>query len=148
MRSGIPLTQTAVLLKSPGSLLPDLRNRVEGQANHVNPGLMLAGIGLDLDLTPKLRAVVNANYIRFHKTGALERLLLQPGLRKGFGIDLGVGVLWRPLLNENMVIAAGLTGLLPGGAFENLFSRACSVPGCAAREPKLYNGFVQVKLTY
>jgi hypothetical protein len=109
---------------------------------------MLAGIGLDLDLTPKLRAVVNVNYIRFQKTGALERLLLQLGLRKGIGIDLGAGVLWRPLLNENMVIAAGMTGLLPGGAFEDLYSRACSVPGCAAGERKLYNGFLQVKLTY
>ena len=116
--------------------MPDLRNKLEGQANQVNPGLMLAGISLNLDLTPKLRAVVNANYIRFHKTGALERLLLRPGLRKGIGIDLGAGVLWRPLLNENMVIAAGITGLLPGGAFDDLGERT------------LYNGFLQVKLTY
>jgi hypothetical protein len=149
VRSGLPLTQTAVQLKSRGSLLPDLRSDgLGGQANHVNPGLILAGLGLDLDLAPKLRAVVSANYLRFHRTGALERLLLQPGLRKDIGLDLGVGVLWRPLLNENMVIAAGLTGLVSGGGFDDLYSRSCSMPGCAAGERKLYNGFVQVKLTY
>ncbi|PYQ48003.1 MAG: hypothetical protein DMF78_22255, partial [Acidobacteria bacterium] len=39
VRSGIALTQTAVLLKAPGSLLPDLRsNKFEGQANFVPAG--------------------------------------------------------------------------------------------------------------
>src|SRR6185369_2831155 len=89
VRSGIALTQTAVLLKAPGSLLPDLRaNKFEGQANFVNPGIMIAGLGLDADLTPKLRGIVNANYLRFDKTGNLDLLLFQPGIRKNIGLDL------------------------------------------------------------
>jgi len=148
-RSLIPLTQTAVLLKGPGSLLPSLRsNKFEGQANFVNPGLLLLNAAVDLELTPKLKAIVNANYLRFHETGALEALLFQPGIRKSIGIDLGAGLLYRPLLNENVVIQGGVTGLLPGAAFDDLFSSPCSQPSCGARAGSLYNAFLLLKLTY
>jgi hypothetical protein len=148
-RSGIPLTQTAVLLKTGGSLLPSLRsNKFEGQANFVNPGILLGNLSVDLDLTPKLKGVINANYLRFHKTGALQDLLFQPNIRKNIGIDLGAGVLWRPLLNENVVIQAGFTTLLPGAGFDDLFSSPCSQPSCGAKAQTLYNGFLLLKFTY
>ena len=148
-RSAIALTQTGVLLKTPGSLLPDLRsNKFEGQASFVNPGVLLVGLGLDAELTPRLKGVVNANYLRFDKTGALDLLLFQPGIRKSIGFDLGAGFLWRPLLNENVLIEGGFTGLLPGAAFDDIYASACSVPGCGAASRKLFNGFVLVKLTY
>jgi len=149
VRSGIALTQTAVSLKSPGSLLPDLRsNKFEGQANFVNPGLLLGGLGLDADLTPKLRLVLNANYLRFDKTGSLDLLLFQPGIRKAIGVDLGGGVVWRPKLSENIVITTGLTGLLPGAAFEDLFTSSCATAACGSPNKKLWNAFAVVKLTY
>jgi RNase P/RNase MRP subunit p29 len=149
VRSGIALTQTAVLLKAPGSLLPDLRsNKFEGQANFVNPGIMIAGLGLDADLTPKLRGIVNANYLRFDKTGNLDLLLFQPGIRKSIGIDLGAGFLYRPLLNENVVITAGVTGLLPGKAFEDIFTSTCATGVCGSGNKKLWNAFAVIKLTY
>ena len=148
-RSGIPLTQTSVFLKTPGSLLPSLRsNKFEGQANFVNPGLLLLNAAVDLEVTPKLKAVVNASYLRFHKTGALEAILFQPGIRKTIGIDLGTGVLYRPLLNENVLIQAGITTLLPGAGFDDLFSSPCSQPSCGASARTLYNGFLLLKLTY
>ena len=40
--------------------------------------------------------------------------LFQPEIDKSIGLDLGLGVLWRPNLSENVVITGGLTGLLPG----------------------------------
>jgi hypothetical protein len=148
-RSGIPLTQTGVLLKTPGSLLPSLRSsKFEGQANFVNPGLMLGNASMDIELTPKLRTVLNANYLRFAKTGALETLLFQPGIGNTIGFDLGAGFLYRPDLNENIVITAGATGLLPGGGFKDIYSSICSAPACGADSQKLYNVFVNVKLTY
>jgi len=148
-RSAIALTQTGVLLKAPGSLLPDLRaNKFEGQASFVNPGVLLVGLGLDAEITPKLKGVVNANYLRFDKTGALDLLLFQPGIRKTIGVDLGAGFLWRPLLSENVLIEAGFTGLLPGAGFDDIYTSVCGVPGCGAASRKLYNGFVLVKLTY
>jgi len=148
-RSAIALTQTGVLLKAPGSLLPDLRaNKFEGQASFVNPGVLLVGLGLDAEITPKLKGVVNANYLRFDKTGALDLLLFQPGIRKTIGVDVGAGFLWRPLLSENVLIEAGFTGLLPGAGFDDIYTSVCGVPGCGAASRKLYNGFVLVKLTY
>jgi hypothetical protein len=148
-RSAIALTQTGVLLKTPGSLLPSLRsNKFEGQASYVNPGVLLLNAGLDAELTPKLKAVLNANYLRFHRTGALELLLFQPGIRKTIGVDLGLGFLYRPALNENVVIVAGFSGLLPGSGFDDIYSSSCGVPGCGAGSRKLYNGFVTLKLTY
>jgi hypothetical protein len=147
--SGIPLTQTGVLLKSPGSLLPSLRSsKFEGQQSFVNPGLLLAGAGVDFDLTPKLKVVTNANYLRFQKTGALELLLFQPGMRKAIGWDLGAGFIYRPLLNENVVLTGGVTGLLAGPAFDDLFSSVCAAPGCGATSHNLRNLFLSVKLTY
>ena len=114
----------------------------------MNPGLLLVGLGLDLELTPKLKAVFNANYLRFHKTGSLEYLLFQPGIRKEIGFDLGAGFLYRPLLNENVVITAGVTGLLSGKGFDDIYSSACGVPGCGADPKSLMNVFLSVKLTY
>jgi len=148
-RSAIALTQTGVLLKGPFTLLPDLRsNKFEGQASFVNPGLMLFNLGYDADLTPKLRAILNANYLFFHKTESLERLLFQPGIRKAIGLDLGGGILYRPLLNENIVILAGLTGLFSGAGFDDIYTSECDVPGCGTESRTLANAFCVVKLTY
>jgi hypothetical protein len=149
-RTPIALTQTGVLLKGPFSLLPDLRsNKFEGQANHVNPGILIANAGLDAELTPKLKAVLTASYLRFHETGSLEQLLFQPEIRNTIGFDVGGGVVYRPLLNENVVISAGLSGLLPGGGWDDIFSSPCAgVSGCGASGRDLLNGFVQIKLAY
>ena len=58
---------------NPESLLPSLRSsKTEGQANFVNPGLFLYNLGLDADLTPKLKGIVNLNYLHFHHTETLE----------------------------------------------------------------------------
>jgi hypothetical protein len=148
-RSGIALTQTGVLLKAPGSLLPSLRSsKFEGQASFVNPGLLLLGAGIDLELTPKLKAALNANYLHFHETASLELLLFQPGIHNAIGLDLGAGLFYRPLLNENVLILAGATGLVPGAGFDDIYSSACGAPGCGASSRKLFNTFVQIKLTF
>jgi hypothetical protein len=148
-RSAIPLVQTSVLLKGPGSLLPDLRsNKFEGQANFVNPGLMLVHTGVDLEVTPKLKVLANASYLRFHKSEPLELLLFQPAIRKAIGIDLGGGFLYRPWLNENVAITAGFTSLLPAGGWRDIFSSSCNVPGCGHATRPLFNGFVALRLVY
>jgi hypothetical protein len=148
-RSGIALTQTGVLLKSPGSLLPSLRSsKFEGQANYVNPGLLLAGLGVDAELTPKLKLIAIANALRFHKTGALQTLLFQPAIGKSIGIDTGLGVLYRPKLSENIVITAGLNALLTGSGFDDIYSSTCSTPGCGAAPRNLMSAFAQIKLSY
>jgi hypothetical protein len=149
-RSAIALLQTKVLLKPPLTLIPSLRSsKFEGQANFVNPGLQLAGLSVDAELTPKLKATLNANYLRFDNTSSLETLLFQPGIQKNIGIDWGVGVLYRPLLSENIVITAGVTGLIPGSGFKTIYrSDPCSVPDCGFPNKKLYNAFALLRLQF
>lgn len=120
---GIRLTSTGVGLTSPGSLLVNLRsNKFEGQANFVNPGLFLYNAGMDFDVTPKLRAFINANYLRFDRTEPLQLVLFQSGIRHSIGSDVGLGLEYRPPLSENIAITVGTSGLIPSPGFEQVFN--------------------------
>ena len=120
---GLRLTGTGISLVSPASLLPSLRpNKEEGQANFVNPGLMLFNIGADFNLTPKLRTFVNTNYLRFVRTEPLELLLFQRPIDHGIGTDFGAGAEYRPPLSENIVIRGGASALVPGQGLKQIYS--------------------------
>jgi hypothetical protein len=120
---GLRLTGTGIALVDPASLLPALRaNKEEGQANFVNPGIMVFNLGADFNLTPKLRTFANANYLRFDRTEPLELLLFQRPIDHGIGTDLGVGAEYRPPLSENIVIRGGASTLLPGSGFRQIYS--------------------------
>src|SRR5205085_10881554 len=63
-RLGIRLAGTGVSLVERGSLLPSLRtSKDEGQPNYVNPGVIIASVGVDVDVTPRLKVLFNANSI-------------------------------------------------------------------------------------
>ena len=121
-REQIRLTGSGVSLTPPGSLLPSLRsNKEEGQANFVNPGIFLANAGADFDLTPKLRAFANVNYLRFDRTEPLEFILLQSSVRHSIGTDYGLGITYRPPLSENIVLTGGASALTPGDGFRDIY---------------------------
>jgi hypothetical protein len=145
----IPLTNTAVLLTTPGSLLPDLRSsKTEGQSNFVNPGICVYNLGAEAEMTPKLRTILNVNYSHFHHTEPLSELLFQPGIRKPIGLDYGVGVLYRPLLSENAIFSAGFSSLVPGTGFKDIYSSNCSGGFCGAKPKILYSAFVKLQVVY
>jgi hypothetical protein len=122
-REGIRLTGAGVNLTSPDSLLPSLRaSKDEGQANFVNPGIFLANGGMDFDLTPKLRAFVNVNYLRFEDTQPLELLLFQAPIHHTIGVDSSFGVRYRPPLTENLSITAGAAALVPGQGLRDIYT--------------------------
>jgi hypothetical protein len=122
-REGIRLSSTGVALVSEGSLLPSLRSsKIEGQANFVNPGLMLYNAAADVNITPKLKGVVNLNLIRFVHTEPLELLLFQSGIHAGVGADSGIGVSYRPLLSENIVVAGVVNGFIPFQGFKDIYT--------------------------
>ena len=122
-REGIRLTATGVALVTPMSLLPDLRSsKEEGQANFVNPGIYVFNLGADFDVTPKLRAFVNSNYLRFDRTEPLELLLFQRPIRHGIGTDVGAGFEYRPPLSENIVVRGGASALVPGQSMEDIYN--------------------------
>ncbi len=137
-RQAIPLTGTGLLLFGPNSLIPNLRGGLfQGQANFINPGVLLFNAGMDARLTPKLRSTVNVNYARFHRTEVLEAVLFQSGIRHGIGVDTGLGLQYRPLLSENIAITGGFGVLFPQDGFQHLYNGRT-----------LYSGFVNMRLVY
>lgn len=123
-RQGLRLAQTGTGLLSPASLLPTLRtNKDEGQANFVNPGVILVSGGLDVELTPKLRGFANVSYLRFVNTAALEALLFQGRVGENIGLDYGAGFQYRPPLSDNIVLVGGVSALKAGQGLRDIYSR-------------------------
>lgn len=121
-RQNVPLF--GVNLKQRLSLVPNLRSsKIQGQSNFVNPGLHLFNLGFDLDLTPKTKIITNANFLWFDKTASLETFLFQGQIDQWIGADLSVGVEYRPLLSNNVVMAFGFATLLPGKGFKDVYDR-------------------------
>ncbi|HKY33269.1 MAG TPA: hypothetical protein VJV23_12085 [Candidatus Polarisedimenticolia bacterium] len=121
VRQAIPLAGTRLKLVGPASLFPSLRSsKEEGQANFVNPGLQLAGGGVDAEITTTLRGIANVNVMRFDETAPLELVLFQPDIDRFIGVDLGVGIQWRPWLNNNVIVNASASTLFPGPGFEDI----------------------------
>ncbi len=156
-RQGIRLTQTGVGLVQPNSLLPSLRSsKLEGQANFVNPGIFIYNAGVDVEVTQRLKAVFNANYLSFHRTESLEYLLFQNRIRHSIGFDYNVGVAFRPFLINNFTLTFGAAALKPGKGFRDIYtdmSRNCPFPKFCeptiiSPDKPLYALFAQVKFVF
>lgn len=121
LRQAIPLQ--GVNLTNRLSLVPDLRSsKFQGQSNFVNPGLYLFNLGVDFDLTPKMKLINNCNFLWFDKTQTLEQFTFQENIRHFIGVDLSAGVEYRPFLSNNIVMIGGIAGLLPGQGFKDLYN--------------------------
>ncbi len=124
-RQGIRLTQTGVGLVQPNSILPSLRSsKTQGQANFVNPGIYIYNAGVDVDVTQRIKAIINVNYLRFHRTESLEYVLFQNRLRKEIGLDYSLGVAYRPFLTNNITFNFGAALLQTGRGFRDIFTNA------------------------
>ena len=105
------------------SLIPDLRSsKTQGQPNFVNPGILLLNAGMEVEVTPKLRMTVNINYLRFQEVKPLEVYLQQPDIGNEIGFDASIGFLYRPLLNNNIIVTLAGAGFLPGDGFEDILT--------------------------
>ena len=125
------------------SLVPDLRSsKIQGQTNFVNPGLFLVNFGVDMELTPKFRIVNNANVLWFDSVAPLQQFTFAQHINHFIGVDLSIGMEYRPYLNNNMIFKFGLATLLPGQGFQDLFSPYDH--GARA----LFAGFMEAVLTF
>ncbi len=105
------------------SLVPDLRSsKIQGQANFVNPGLILPTFGMDFELTPTLKLITNYNLVWFDKTAPLQQFLYQGNIDRFVGFDIGYGFEYRPLLSENVAIIGGVQMLIPGQGFRDIYN--------------------------
>jgi hypothetical protein len=121
-RQAIGLSSTGVGLVQGGSLYNTLRSsKNEGNPSFVNPGLLLVGAGFDAQLTPRVKLVTNASFLRFDDTSSLEYVLGQDGIGKDIGTDLSTGVIWRPLLTDNLIVKSGVSALVPASGFRTIY---------------------------
>lgn len=156
VRQGFNLAGTAVNLKQPNSLVPDLRSsKTQGQANFVNPGVLILSLGAEIDVTPKVRGFLNANYIRFMETDPIKTALLTDKVDREVGWDLSLGIQYRPLLTDNIIVSAGFGTLLPGAGYRDIYRTVTSpAPGYTPTsnpghtDDFLYSGLIAVTFTY
>jgi hypothetical protein len=125
------------------SLVPDLRSsKVQGQSNFVNPGLWLFNLGVDMDLTPKLRMFNNVNFLWFDEVAVLEQFTFQDHISRHIGTDLSTGVEYRPLLSNNVIVRFGVSGLVPGSGFKQLYNNL------TGSQNPLVAAFLEMNLAY
>jgi hypothetical protein len=137
-RQGIKLTGTNVNLVNRFSLLPNLRSsKDEGQENFVNPGIFIFNVGVFGRLTPKLSFEANVNYLRFQETAVPQLVLLQRDIGNDIGVDYSLGLRYRPLLIDNVVLVLGVGALTPLDGFHDIFGSRT-----------LYQAFGAATLTY
>jgi len=123
IRQAIPLIGGGrVTLSGQNGLLNSMRpNKGQGQSNFTNPGMVLAGVGADFDVTPKLRVSLNLNQLWFDDTAVLAAARNQGGIATDIGQDLSLSLTWRPLTSQNIVIRVAAAALVPGGGYEDLY---------------------------
>ncbi len=138
-RLGIKLAGSGVSLVERGSLLNDLRtSKDEGQPNFVNPGTRLVTAGVDVDVTPRLKALFNVNYIALDTPKPIEALLFQGNIHRSLGTDVSLGLRYRPFLNQNVVIVGGAAAFLPGRGFQDIYES----------KRTLFHAFSNIVLTF
>jgi hypothetical protein len=121
------------------SALPDLSSaKFEGQANFVNPGILLLGGAVDAELTPTWRAQLGATWLRFVTTEVLETYLETESIDEAIGFEAFLGTQWRPLLTNNVVVNFGVAALWPGDGLEKIYQS----------DDVLWQAFVDLTLTW
>ena len=152
---GFIFGDTNVNFKQPNSLVVDLRSsKTEGQANFVNPGVFIYGVGTNMDLLPTLRLFLNANYIMMANTETVNFALHTQNVTPSIGWDLSGGIQYRPLLTDNIIVSAGLGALIPANGYRAIYqTNTIPVPGYSSPAPDhvdnfLYSAFASVTFTY
>ncbi|MEP1473072.1 MAG: hypothetical protein ABJK25_18995 [Halieaceae bacterium] len=123
IRQGVPLIGGGrVALSQRNGVLNSLRSSKEhGQSNFTNPGILLVGSGVDMDLLPELRLSFNANYLAFADTEVLEVARNQGSIDEEIGLDLSASIIWRPFMSQNVVVRLSYAQLMAGDGFEDLY---------------------------
>ena len=123
IRQSVPLVGGGgVSLSGRNGVLNSLRSsKEEGQSNFTNPGTVLLGAGVDLDVLPQLRVSLNVNHLAFADTAVLAAVRNQAPPPATIGEDVSVAITWRPLLSQNIVLRASYAQLLARGGYAQLF---------------------------
>lgn len=123
IRQAVPLIGGGrVNLATRNGVLNNLRSsKEEGQSNFTNPGIVMAGLGVDMDLMPQLRLSFNANTLYFDDPAVLEVARNQGPIDKHIGYDVSASLIYRPMMSQNIVVRASYAKLIAGDGFDALF---------------------------
>jgi hypothetical protein len=132
----------AVSINGRNGILNSLRSsKEEGQSNFNNPGTVLAGVGVDADISPQWRLSANANHLWFAKTAILETLRTEGSIPSGIGYDLSLAAIYRPKFTQNLVFRGSAAVLQPSAGFRDLFDNN-------DRDKRYYSVLFNAILTY
>lgn len=122
-RQPIPLIGGGgVAISGRNGLLNSMRSsKDQGQSNFVNPGLVLVGVGSDIDLLPELRWSIDINYLSFDTVEVLQVARNQGEIDDAIGLDVSTGMFYRPKFSQNMIVRGAVGMLLPGQGYKDLF---------------------------
>lgn len=123
IRQTVPLIGGGrVTLSGRNGVLNSLRSSKEqGQSNFVNPGIILAGLGADLDLSTTTRLSFNANQLRFDDSTTVEVARNQSNIDNSIGTDVSAALIYRPFATQNVIFRLSGAILFPGKGFKQLF---------------------------
>jgi hypothetical protein len=122
IRQAVPLVGGGgVTLSGRNGVLNDLRAGPDSQSNFTNPGVVLAGIGADMDILPTLRMSLNCNDLSFVYPEVIQVARNQGGIGKHIGEDLSVSLVYRPLMSQNIVLRTSYAKLLTASGYGRLF---------------------------
>lgn len=142
IRQPVPLVGgggTALSIRN--GVLASLRSsREHGQSNFTNPGLRLIGVGADFDLMPQVRMLVNVSRLWFDNVATLATLRNQRLSSNEIGTDISLGVQYRPLFIQNIVLNASFSALVPGEGLKALYGNAT--------DARQYSALVNLILSY
>ena len=87
-------------------------------------------------------------------TEVTEQVLMTNHASNQIGWDCSLGVQWRPLLTDNIMVSAGIGFLVPGAGYKDIY-RANTRPVPGFHNPPaghvddfLYSGLITFTLTY
>ena len=113
-------------------------SKFEGSSNFVNPGLLLLGTAVDVEVTPTQRMQLGFSYLRFLETDPLETFLEVEDIDEHIGSEIFFEYEYRPFLTNNIIFKLGFSPFFPGDGFAKIYQR---------RET-LFSGFVESIFTW
>ncbi len=106
--------------KNQFTFYPSVRNKFAQASNSVNPGLFLLNTGFNANLTARLNLQMNFNYYQFVDTNPLEVANKLAGVSKDLGTELNLGLVFKPLMIDNIAFTLGASAFFPGHAILDL----------------------------
>ncbi|HUG89928.1 MAG TPA: hypothetical protein VML55_03785 [Planctomycetaceae bacterium] len=144
------LNSRGLRLSNFNSFLPNLRTKAFEPVNFVNPGILVLTAGVDTVLSARTVAFINYNHYEFDSPEAVEQGVrvknrdaagnpLELDVSREIGSDITLGVVYKPLIVDNVVLTVGASRFFSGSGIETL---------AADNHPELYVAFAAFAVVY